>query len=82
MLKARLEDLRAILEIDKKTTNYYIRQHTSAVDDRISAKAIGSVGAAGIALSIILIILMDISNLVQHLNCKRYKNNEYRVREV
>jgi hypothetical protein len=55
---------------------------TSAVDDRISAKAIGSVGAAVIALSIVLIILVDISNLVQHLNCKRYKNNEYRVREV
>jgi hypothetical protein len=69
MLKARLEDLRAILEVDKKTTNSYIRQHTSAVDDRISAKAIGSVGAAVIALSIILIILVDISNLVQHLNC-------------
>ena len=82
MLKARLKDLRAILEVDKKTTNSYIRQHTSAVDDRISAKAIGSVGAAVIALSIILIILVDISNLVQHLNCKRYKNNEYRVREV
>ena len=82
MLKARLEDLRAILEADKKTTNSYIRQHTSAVDDRISAKAIGSVGAAVIALSIVLIILVDISTLVQHLNCKRYKNNEYRVREV
>jgi hypothetical protein len=82
MLKARLEDLRAILEVDKKTTNSYIRQHTSAVDDRISAKAIGSVGAAVIALSIVLIILVDISNLVQHLNCKRYKNTEYRVREV
>lgn len=81
MLKARLDDLRAILEVDKKTTNSYIRQHTSAADDRISAKAMGSVGAAVIVLSIVLIILVDVANLVQRLDCKRCKNNEYRVRE-
>lgn len=71
MLQERIEELKAILTVEKTTTSAYIRKHTSAKDNRPSSKAIGALGIIIIVLTLVFIVGMDLISMVQF--CKHKK---------
>ncbi|CAC5408623.1 PLG [Mytilus coruscus] len=58
-LYAVIKELEKKLTVDKKTTSAYIRRHTSARDDRKSSVAIGAVGIVVVCIPVVLMTIND-----------------------
>lgn len=52
------------ISVDRKTTSIYRRAHTSAYDERLSAKIMGLTGAIVIALVVLAVISIDAIRIV------------------
>lgn len=74
-LETRLEQLKAVLQIDKKETSSYVRKRTCATDSRPSAKNIGYIGILILVVVFGSIVLSDLISLVRFMQGNLFKKD-------
>ncbi|XP_052075031.1 uncharacterized protein LOC127712562 [Mytilus californianus] len=77
-LDARIEQLKTVLQIDKKETSSYVRKLTCAKDSRPSAKNIGYIGILILVIVFGSIIMSDLISLVRFMQRTLFKKNNDR----
>ncbi|CAG2188920.1 unnamed protein product [Mytilus edulis] len=75
-LDARLQQLKAVLQIDKKETSSYVRKRTCATDSRPSAKNIGYIGILILVIVFGSIVMSDLISLVRFLQQNWLKKDQ------
>lgn len=63
---ATVEEMMEKLKLNLTNTSAYRRRHTSAPDDRPSAKGVGYVGVACMGVFVAIIIGFDIENVIRN----------------